>query len=109
MRTRTRSYYIDQAAAFTLKADTASNEELAAVYRKQARVNKILANASQAELYALFDTGIYNGVIKGYIKEAMAAACISAEVRDNILSNITLMLDTITAETADEYHAENNN
>ena len=107
MRRRTREYYRDQAAAFTLKAQTTSNEEHAAIYTTKARVNKILANTTQAELYALFDTGIYNGVMKGYIKEALDVAGISKAIGDNLLSNLTITLDSITAETAEQYYTTN--
>lgn len=54
----------------------------------------------------LFNEGIFNDAIKGYVAMALKEVGVDQLIKDSIESNVRYLLDTKTAEEAAKYYRE---
>lgn len=64
----------------------------------------IMANCSDSERLALFDTSAFNDVVKGYVKLALDNTEIEEEQRKAIVNEVSYLFDVTTANEAEEYY-----
>ena len=64
----------------------------------------IMANCSDSERLALFDTSAFNDVVKGYVMIALDNIGIEEEQRKAIVNEVSYLFDVTTANEAKEYY-----
>lgn len=64
----------------------------------------IMANCSDNERLALFDTSAFNDVVIGYVKLALDNSGIEDEQRKAIVNEVSYLFDVTTANEAEEYY-----
>ena len=66
-----------------------------------------LAGASDRERLELFNSSAFNNVCKGYFLKAMDNRGIDQETRRNLLKEISVLFDEMTAAEAELYYLNN--
>lgn len=56
-----------------------------------------LSKQTQEGICALFNTGIFNEICKGYCKEALKNCKLEQENVDRVMSQLSFLMDTMTA------------
>lgn len=64
----------------------------------------IMANCSDSERLALFNTSAFNDVVKGYVKLALDNTGIEEEQRKAIVNEVSYLFDVKTADEAEQYY-----
>ncbi len=66
-----------------------------------------IAAADTGTIYALYDTGAFNDITRGYIELALDAAGVNEKTRGDVLDALRAIYDTTDAGQAELYHMEN--
>ncbi len=92
--------YIMQAETYKILAERGqiSVEEA----DKMRAVYAFLGTIEKDQLYALFDSGAFNGIIKGYVKLALKNTEIDEETSEKILQELRWLFDTKGAKEVSE-------
>ncbi len=68
------------------------------------KAHDIMANCSDSERLALFDTSAFNDVVKGYVKLALDNKGIEEEQCKAIVNEVSYLFNIKTANEAEEYY-----
>ena len=70
---------------------------------KMRAVYAFLGTNEKHKLYALFDSGAFNGIVKGYLKLALRETEAGKEMTEKVLDELRRLLDTTRAEEAESW------
>ena len=93
--------YIMQAEAYKILAEQGqiSAEEA----DKMRAVYAFLGTIEKDQLYALFDSGAFNSIIKGYVKLALCETEAGEDMTERVLDELSRLLDTTRAVEAESW------
>lgn len=69
-------------------------------YQMLIEIELFLSKQTQAGICALFNTGIFNEICKGYAKKAMENCELDKDTVDRMMSALCFLFDTATADQA---------
>lgn len=84
-----------------LEEDPNSNGEWA---EREIKIYDFISDCTMTDLFALFDSGMFNWVVLGYCKKAMDDLVVSDDIRDSVIREIKNLFDFMTAAEAEAYH-----
>lgn len=80
------------------KPDT--SDELKQHLEVQITALRAISGKSDSEIAAIFNTGAFNGIVRGYVRKALVNTNLAEELVEVVLSELNDLFDTITAEEA---------
>ena len=95
----------DQYRAFLAEHPAEPDEAREGIQRKIKALD-ILAGCTKAEKQELFNTGAFNDVIKDFLKMSMDNTGIKDADKRELMGELLNLLDTVTAEQAEQYYNE---
>lgn len=80
------------------KPDT--SDELKRHLKIQITALRVISGKSDSEIAAIFNTGAFNDIVRGYVKKALLNTNLAEELVEDVLGELNYLFDTITAEEA---------
>ncbi len=83
--------------------DESADKEVINEIKDKIRVYDTLAPLEDDDVYTIFDSGIFNDIVKGYIKILVDEYIENEETADEMLSAAEVIFDETGAREAEEY------
>lgn len=80
------------------KPDT--SDELKQHLKVQITALRAISGKSDSEIAAIFNTGAFNDIVRGYVKKALVNTNLAKELVEDVLGELNYLFDAITAEEA---------
>lgn len=78
-----------------------------AAAEKKARLYDFLATCDKADIYTLFDSSAFNSIVQGYVAALLDEwPEVEEETKEAARGDLARLFDTMTAEQAATYHAQ---
>ena len=82
----------------------AESEETKKVINRKIKVFDFLAESDKEERFELFNSSVFNDVVRGYLIMAIDNIELSKEIEGKLMRELTYLFDTVGAKQAEEYY-----